>query len=89
MNPQPDLTADLRRRRPASGPAPEPATPEAVIKQANQRAEKQYPHKVTLELDDRRYRALKRATAEDDVTIARRLRGLIDAWMETRGHGNT
>lgn len=48
---------------------------------AFRKAGKAYPHKVTLDLDDAQYRALRLATVEDGVPVSERLRGLIADWM--------
>ena len=48
---------------------------------AFRKAGRAYPHKVTLDLDDEQYRALRLATVDDGVPVSERLRGLIADWI--------
>ena len=73
--------AALRRpARPAKVDTREPSSSNAAFRKAG----KPYPHKVTLELDEAQYRALRLATVEDGLPVSERLRGLIAQWITTQ-----
>lgn len=43
---------------------------------------RRYPHRLAVNIDETQYRALRRATAEDDIAVAFRIRALIQHWID-------
>lgn len=55
-------------------------------------SDRRHPRRLSVDLSEAMHRALRRAAAEDDITVAHRIRALIQLWTtdpEVRRATNT
>lgn len=48
-------------------------------------SDRRHPRRLSVDLSDEMHRSLRRASAEDDISVAHRIRALIQLWSDDSG----